>query len=201
MRSARIATVFVDAVVEGWSSVIIDDLAGGELATRHLLELGHRRIAFIGDGEDSEFGFTSSHKRRMGYRRAFEAFGVPVAPGYERTGPHGRTVAAELAGALLKLPEPPTAIFAASDTQAMGVLDAAERLGRGVPQDVSVIGFDDIEAAGYAGLTTIRQPLAEAGQEAARLLHADMRDPDRAPTRRELPLQLVPRRTTAPARP
>ena len=198
MREVGIAAVFVDAEAPGWSSVAIDDLAGGELATGYLLDLGHRRIGFIGDPEDNAFGFTSSHLRREGYRRALEARGVAADSGLERTGPHGRQTAAALAEELLDSTETPTAIFAASDTQALGVLDAAARRGRAVPGDLSVIGFDDIEAAEYAGLTTVRQPLARSGFEAAQLLQAQMRDPGREPARVELPLELVPRRTTAP---
>jgi LacI family transcriptional regulator len=198
MRAGGIQAVFVDAEAPGWSSVAIDDLAGGMMATRHLLDLGHRRIGFIGDPENNEFGFTSSHLRRMGYRRALEASGVAIDAGLERSGPHGRQTAAALAGELLALAEPPTAIFAASDTQALGVLDAARQRGRSVPGDLSVIGFDDIEAAEYAGLTTVRQPLTRSGLEAATLLEAQMRDPHREPVRVELPLELVSRRTTSP---
>ena len=200
LRAGGIQAVFVDAEAPGWSSVAIDDEAGGVMATRHLIELGHRRIGFIGDPENNEFGFTSSHLRRMGYRRALQESGVAIDPELERTAPHGRQSAAGLADELLALREPPTAIFAASDTQALGVLDAATRGGRSVPGDLSVIGFDDIEAAEYAGLTTVRQPLTRSGLEAATLLEAQMRDSHREPVRIELPLELVSRRTTsAPA--
>lgn len=198
LREFKVPAVFVDAEVPGWSSVAIDDLSGGALATGHLLDLGHRRIAFIGDPEHNEFGFTSSHNRRLGYRRALEARQIPLDPALERTGPHAREVAGTLADDLLALSDRPTAIFAASDTQALGVLDAAARHGLSVPHDLSVVGFDDIEVAGYAGLSTIRQPLTRSGLEAARLLLDEMKDPGRGPSRIELPLELVPRRTTAP---
>jgi DNA-binding LacI/PurR family transcriptional regulator len=200
MRTAGVPAVFVDAEIPGWSSVAIDDRAGGEVATRHLLELGHRRIGFIGDPEDNEFGFTSSHLRRMGYRGALEADGIGTDALLERTGPHGRQVATVLAGALLAQDQPPTAIFAASDTQALGVLDAAAAGGLEVPRDLSIVGFDDVEAAEYAGLTTVRQPLARSGAEAARLLHEQMADPSRKPIRIELPLELIQRRTSAAPR-
>lgn len=198
LRESKVPAVFVDAEVPGWSSVAIDDLAGGTLATHHLVELGHRRIGFIGDPEDNEFGFTASHHRRMGYRSALDERAIPIDPALERTGPHTRDDASALADELLALPDRPTAIFAASDTQALGVLDAAARHGLSVPQDLSVIGFDDIEIADYAGLSTIRQPLTRSGFEAARLLLGEMKDPGRGPSRIELPLELVPRRTTAP---
>lgn len=197
LREVGVPTVFVDATVPGWSSIAIDDNAGGRLATDHLIDLGHRRVGFIGDAENNEFGFTSSHLRRLGYRSALQAAGLTVEPALERFGRHTREVAATLATELLDLARPPTAIFAASDTQALGVLDAAERRGIDIPSDLSVIGFDDIEVADYAGLSTIRQPLARSGVEAARLLQDEMRDPDRAPSRLELPLELVARRTSA----
>ncbi len=85
--------------------------------------------------------------------------GLPVRPEYVREGTQSRHVARSIGEELLCLPEPPTAIFAASDTQALGVLEAAQDLRVGVPQELSVVGFDDVEAASYVGLTTVRQPL------------------------------------------
>ena len=87
-----------------------------------------------------------------------------------RRGPFGRETAVELTRQLLALRRPPTAIFAASDVQAFGVLDAAARAGLSVPGDLSVIGFDDIELAAAIGLTTVRQPLRESGRVGAQLL-------------------------------
>jgi LacI family transcriptional regulator len=87
-------------------------------------------------------------------------------------------------------------VFAASDTQALGVLEAAAEVGLSVPGDLSVVGFDDVEAAAYAGLTTVHQPLVESGRQAARILRAELADPDRQPERHTLDLHLVRRRTT-----
>ena len=86
-----------------------------------------------------------------GYRQALAAAGLRAGPGLVRRGDHGAAVAAELAAQLLKLPDPPSAIFAASDTQAMGVLSAADRLGVAVPDQLSVIGFDDTESPPCSG--------------------------------------------------
>ena len=94
----------------------------------------------------------------------------PVAPELQRLGPHGRAVAHRLTRELLSLDDPPTAIFAASDTQALGVLEAARVEGFDVPGDLSVVGFDDLELAPYVGLTTVHQPLAESGRRAVERL-------------------------------
>jgi DNA-binding LacI/PurR family transcriptional regulator len=116
---------------------------------------------------------------------------------------HDREVARVTAGELLDLRHPPTAVFASSDVQATGVLRAAAEAGRRVPDDVSVIGFDDIEISAYAQLTTVRQPLFESGRLGAELLLARLDgvppDVEVAPVH-ELPLELVVRSTTGPRR-
>ena len=137
--------VLVDADHPRLPRVVIDDIAGGALATQHLLDLGHERIAFVGDTNDPRYGFVASGRRLEGHGQALAAAGIARDPELERFGPHGRQVAHRLTTELLSLPEPPTAIFAASDTQALGVLEAAGYEGVAVPDDLSVIGFDDLE--------------------------------------------------------
>ena len=115
-----------------------------------------------------------------------------------RRGPFGRETAVELTRQLLALRRPPTAIFAASDVQAFGVLDAAARAGLSVPGDLSVIGFDDIELAAAIGLTTVRQPLRESGRVGAQLLLRALNgEPAAAPSQLP-PLEVVVRRTVSP---
>ena len=114
--------------------VAIDDVRGGELATEHLLARGHRRIAFIGDRPDNPFGFTSSERRRRGYHAALRKAGVSEVPELEARGRHGREEARALAVALLRRDDRPTAVFAASDTQAVGVIEAARRSTCGCPR-------------------------------------------------------------------
>ncbi|MET0685321.1 MAG: LacI family DNA-binding transcriptional regulator [Solirubrobacteraceae bacterium] len=189
--------VLLDAFHPLLPSLRTDDVAGGLIATRHLLELGHERIAFVGDRTDPAFGFVSSERRREGYREALEAAGIPHERELERRGPHGRAVAHRLTRELLSLPEPPTAIFAASDTQALGVLEAAGYEGVDVPGELSVVGFDDLELASYVGLTTVRQPLADGGRRAVERLLGELRG-ERAPMEERLELSLEVRRTTAP---
>ena len=200
LRSESIPCVLIDAWHDGLPSVVIDDIAGGELATRYLLELGHRRIAFIGDKPADPFRFQSSRDRTIGYERALASAGIPIRPEYVRGGTPSRHVARSIADELLRLPEPPTAVFAASDVQALGVLEAARALRIDVPTELSVIGFDDIEIASYAGLTTVRQPLFESGRRGAELLLQALAG-EAAPARVEtLPLDLVIRDTTRPHR-
>ena len=176
---AGVALVGVDEVNPGVPQTVIDDVAGGRLATGHLIALGHRRIGFVGDMPFSRppagLGFTSSAKRLRGYKQALAAAGIRVEPGLIRRGPHDAATAAEHAARLLKSPDPPSAIFAASDTQAIGVLAAADRLGVAIPERLSVVGFDDIESAAFLDLSTVRQPLAVSGAEGARRLCALLR--------------------------
>jgi LacI family transcriptional regulator len=178
--------------------VAIDDVGGGAMAARHLLEAGHRHIAFVGDVEENPFGFASSERRLQGFRAALDAADVALPPGYVKRGPFGRATASRLTRQLLSLRRRPTAVFAASDVQAFGVLDAAARAGLGVPEDLSVIGFDDIELAAAIGLTTVRQPLRESGRAGAALLLGAL-DGDGAVPATPLPeLVVVRRRTVAP---
>jgi DNA-binding LacI/PurR family transcriptional regulator len=197
MREAGIRVVLIDQRHEGLPTIAINDVQGGHMATRHLIELGHRRTAFLGDPLGEPLGFTSSADRMLGYKQALSEFGLPIRESYIVNGPHGLMESRQLARQLLSLPEPPTAIFAASDTQAMGVLEAARELGRSVPHELSVIGFDDIEVAAYLNLTTIRQPLFETGVRGVELLLALM--VDEPPTRisETMPIELIVRGTTA----
>lgn len=201
LRASGVPVVLVDAIAGDLPHILIDDVAGGELATRHLIGLGHSRIGFVGDllEDPLTFNFTSSRHRFEGFSNALRAAHIPTREEYQRYGMHGRYEARVLARELLQLPEPPSAIFAASDTQAMGVIEAARDLGVDIPARLSVIGFDDIDVAEYIGLTTVRQPLFESGSCGAGLLLALIagETPQAAPE--YLPIELVPRATTAPA--
>jgi DNA-binding LacI/PurR family transcriptional regulator len=200
-RLARsgVPVVFIDAHENtgAFPRVLGDDVAGGELATKHLLEMGHRRIGFVGDAFDNPFGFTSSRDRFEGYRRALASAGPDAADQPVLLGSHGRYEARDLAAKMLVQTDRPTAIFAASDTQALGVLAAAQDLGLHVPDDLSVIGYDDIEACDFVGLTTVRQHLFESGRRGAQLLIAEI--VERTPTATAVVIdpEIVRRRTTA----
>lgn len=177
--------------------VTTDDVEGGRRAAEHLIQLGHRRIGFIGDIINNPFHFVSSRDRCLGYQQALAAASLPFRPEYYAEGEHGRREARDLARSMLSLAERPTAIVAASDTQAVGVLEAARELGLCVPEDLSVIGYDDIEVADMMGLTTMRQMLYEFGQRGVELLLETLDNPDRPPVHEIMPTKLVVRQTTS----
>ena len=198
IRAAGIPCVLIDAVHSCFPSIAVDDVAGGEIATRHLVNLGHHRIALIGD-PPPEFRFDWSRDRTRGYQSALASAGIEARSDYVREGTRLPHVARAVAAELLSMAERPTAIFAASDTQALGALDAARSLGIRVPEELSVIGFDDIEVAGLVGLTTVRQPLLQSGRRGAGLLLEALAGRTVEPLRELLPLELVVRSTTGPA--
>lgn len=177
--------------------VVVDDVEGGRVATQHLINLGHRRIGFISDLLESPFNFTSSLYRYQGYRQALGEAGIDFKSTYHLQAEHGRYEARMLALQLLNMPERPTAIFAASDTQALGVMEAASEIGLRIPGDLSVVGYDDIEIAEYLGLTTMRQMLYESGQRGVELLLDALAQDLQEPVYEELPTELVVRATTA----
>jgi DNA-binding LacI/PurR family transcriptional regulator len=201
LRHAPVPIVFVDVhtpSVAEMPRVIGDDVAGGSLAAQHLMSLGHSRIAFIGDALEDPFGFTSSRDREAGLRDELAAAGIRIPPEWIGHGAHGRYEARELARRILAGDHWPTAIFAASDTQALGVVAAARELGLRVPEELSVIGYDDIEAADYVGLTTVRQKLFESGRRGAEILLAEIDRRSGEPPVHQLTPELVIRATTAP---
>jgi DNA-binding LacI/PurR family transcriptional regulator len=195
LQRDNLPVVMVDIRHADVPHVAIDDVRGGELAAEHLLAKGHRRIGFVGDLAANPFGFTSSERRRRGYRVALERAGVRPDERLERVGRHDRHEARALATGLLGGDDRPTAVFAASDTQAVGVLEAAGELGLRVPEDVAVVGFDDIELASLLGLTTVRQPLRQSGARGADLLLAAITGAPRETERLDA-LVVVERRTT-----
>lgn len=197
LRQLHLPLVLVDVDHPGVHRVVIDDVAGGRLATSHLIELGHERIAFVGDVKDRGLGFVSTDRRLAGYRRALAAAGIAADRDLERRIPHGAEPAAAAVAGLMAQERPPTAVFAASDTQALGLLQGAESLGLRVPGELSIVGFDDIEAAALVGLTTVRQPLKQSGVLGAEVLCALMDGSGSVPGRRQLALELVERSSTA----
>ncbi|MCK2139752.1 LacI family DNA-binding transcriptional regulator [Streptomyces sp. WAC00276] len=170
---------------------------GGLAATRHLVECGHRRIGVITGPED----MLCSRARLDGYRSAMTMAGLEVDPALILFGDFHVEGGYDRATEMLSLPHPPTAIFAGSDLQALGVLEAARVHGLRVPHDLSVVGYDDVSLARWASpaLTTIHQPLRQMAEEATQMLMR-LRDKEPVATRLELATSLVVRKSTgAPA--
>lgn len=176
-------------------SVGATNWSGGLSATRHLLGLGHRRIGVIAGPHE----ILCSRARLDGYRAAMDAAGVPIDPGLVRHGDFHVESGVANGRAMLRLPDPPTAIFAANDLMALGVYQAAREARLHIPEDLSVVGFDDLPVAGWVGppLTTVRQPLAQMAVTAARLVLTMSRGIQPAETRVELATELVIRESTA----
>ena len=191
-----IPTVLVDARHPDLHQVIVDNVEGGYMATRHLIDLGHHRIAYISDFLNDPFN-SPVRDRFTGYTMALDEAEIPFRTEYHRQALHGRDEARQMTHDLLNLPNPPTAIFAYSDTQAIGVLEAARERSLNVPVDLSVIGYDDIEAAEYLHITTIKQYLYESGTQGSRLLLETMAAEFSTPKQILLPTKLIKRRTTA----
>jgi LacI family transcriptional regulator len=175
-----------------------DSFGGALQATRHLIELGHRRIGFVAGRPD----LRSAGLRDAGYRQALSEAGIPFDPSLRRVGLYQRETAREPAVSLLTAPDRPTAIFAANDLSAIAIVQVAAELGLEVPGDLSVVGFDDIPEASQMNpaLTTVRQPMQKLGAAAAGLVVALMGGETPAQTHVRLPTRLVPRATTAPPR-
>ncbi|WP_410170170.1 LacI family DNA-binding transcriptional regulator [Actinacidiphila bryophytorum] len=172
---------------------------GGYTATRHLLELGHRRIGVICGPAD----VLCSRARIDGYRAALETGGVVCDDALVRHGTFQTEGGHRIARELLTAPDRPTALFAGNDVQAMGVYQAARELGLRIPEDLSVVGFDDLPISGWMGppLTTVRQPLVDMAEAAARLVLDLGRNVQPAMRRVEMATTLVVRASTAPPPP
>ena len=202
LARARVPYVLIDPAAELPSpevaTVGATNWAGGLAATHHLLSLGHRRIAAI----SGPVAMLCSRARISGYSAALSSAGVEVDATLIRHGTFHHVGGFEAALELFELPDPPTAVFAGSDEQAFGVAEAARVTGRRIPEDLSVVGFDDLPISRWFSppLTTVRQPLAEMGRTAAEMLSAmiDGREPHGRQV--ELATELVVRSSTAPPR-
>ena len=196
LRQASITTVLIDAYHPDLTHVVIENFAGGYQATSHLIELGHQRIGYISHYLENPMYFTPVRDRLLGYQQALSEAGIAFRPEYHLEGANGRGEARRMAQEMLTLPEPPTAIFAFSDTQAIGVLQAANDLNLTVPDDLSVIGFDDIEAAEYLQLTTVHQPLFKSGVLGTQKLLEQIASGQELSEEIFLPTQIIMRNTT-----
>jgi LacI family transcriptional regulator len=187
-----IALVIVGRVGDrpGTDMIEGDDVGAAAAATRHLLDRGHRRVAHIAGTP----GMHVAADRQRGYRRALDEAGVTHDPTLVVPADFTRAGGAAAMRALLALPEPPTAVFAANDLLAIGALDVIREHGLAVPGDVAVVGFDDIDAAALMSppLTTVVNPAYEWGRTAGRMLLDRMRGSVQGPARRHvIPYRIV----------
>ncbi len=198
---ARIPVVVIDPVhspTPGVTSIGATNWAGGFAAAQHLIDLGHRRLAYVG----GPAGAVVDLARRHGFRAAAERAELTVDADLVVDGDFTFQAGLVLGAALLARAVPPTGIFAVADVTALGVLQAADAAGLRVPEDVSVVGFDDSHLARWAtpALTTVHAPLQDIGRLAVRTLHRLLDGETLESHHLELATQLVVRRSTAPPR-
>ena len=179
-------------------SVSAAHMSGADQAMRHLLSLGHRRIGAI----TGPPGWVATEDRRRGYRAALAAAGISFDPALEVEADFEITDGEEAAQTLLGIRNPPTAVFAFNDNIAIGTMRAARERGLRIPEDVSIVGFDDVEHASIVtpSLTTVRQPLAEMGRTAVSLLVRLLEHQSVETLSIQLATRLVVRESTAPPR-
>ena len=204
LLASRSPVVLVDSYHEALDSVSIDNVQGGAEAVAHLAGRGHTRIGLIFPSTES----VPARDRRAGAERALADAGIAPDPRLVVTAEwdtddHGYTRYAGYRAMqrLLGLPpaDRPTAVFAAADVMALGVLRAAREAGLAVPADLEVVGFDDVASSEYVGLTTLRQPMVEMGRVATEMLLRRMAAPGEAPTHTQFAPRLVVRETTGGA--
>lgn len=192
-RYPSIPTVMMDwAPFDGDSDIIQDNsLLGGDMATQYLIDKGYRRIACIAGPLDK----TPARLRLEGYQAAMARSGLPIVYGYIITSNFEFGGGLTAMQALLRLPEPPQAVFVGNDAMAVGVYQALYQAGLNIPRDVAVIGYDDIELAAYMTppLTTIHQPKDELGELAIDVLIHRMAQPGQKQQRVQLTPELVVR--------
>lgn len=193
----RVPLVVVDREVPdvAVSTVLTNHYQGGRLATQHLIDLGHRRIACISAGSE----LAPSSDRVTGYQDVLRENGLAVDENLIVWGDFQYESGYRAANELLDLAEPPTAVFACNDLMAVGCISAATARGRRIPEDLSVVGFDDVQLASFTNppLTTVAQPKREIGALAVAILMARMQDLDAPPTLERLDTHLVIRNSTA----
>lgn len=196
-RDLGMPIVLVDAYSPYLTSLVVNNIEGAYQAVKFLIEKGHRRIGFINGIIEGNFKFNQANDRLIGLHRAFGEIGLPFEPELMLTSQWNRQGGKKAAIQLLCNERRPTAIFAASDVQAVGVLEAAKDLNIAVPADVSVIGFDGTELSELLELSTIQQPMHYMGEQGVYKLMEHIQNPQKPPELIRLNITLIERSTTA----
>jgi DNA-binding LacI/PurR family transcriptional regulator len=191
----NVKTVVIEYEQDYFSSVEIDNKGGGEMAAKYLLDKGHKRMGFIGEIHPPEYAIRPAPARLGGFREALAQENIRIPDDYILSSPIDQESTRVAALRLLQHSNPPTAIFAAADFQAMALMNVANEMGLKIPDDLAVLGFDGLETSEFMGLTTIHQSLDDSGRIAAELLLAHLADTNRSVQHVKLPLTLVERDT------
>lgn len=200
LQRLRVPVVTIGQLAEQWGGVRIDDVQVAVTATEHLIGLGHTDIAFVGGEPAPELDFATPSYRQRGFVTTMAEHGLDV-PASRLVMSDWTVAGGEAAGRqLLEADDRPTAIFAASDEMAIGVMVTARRLGVAVPLEVSVVGVDDYDLAAAFELTTVRQLVTEQGERASTLVLQALEHPDEPVVHVVLDTELVVRGSTSPPR-
>lgn len=190
-------TVLIEYSHPQLNSIVINDFQGGRMVAEHLVKKGHSRLAFLGDIEPPEsYAIHPVKSRLLGFKEYLEGAGIALSKQSIGSCSYDRAETTIAARTLLSLPKRPTAIFVASDMQALTVMKVARQMSLRIPDDLAVVGFDDIDVAEDVDLTTIRQHLDESGRLAVEILLARIADANRPLQNINLPLKLTERLTS-----
>jgi LacI family transcriptional regulator len=195
----RIPSIVINNYVQDLevSCIAVDNAGGTESAVNYLISLGHRKIAHI----TGDLITQAATQRLQGYKKALDKNKIPLNEDYIFKTDYSRGQARAAAEKLLKMPNPPTAVFVASDSMALEVMAVTKELGKDVPEDLSIVGFDDNPSGLYGpvALTTVRQPLIKMAQESVKELNLLMESKEKAQIKKIiLPTELVIRESCRP---
>jgi DNA-binding LacI/PurR family transcriptional regulator len=197
LQELKIPVALVGAEVAGCASVRIDDIGGAKAATGHLINMGHQRIGLIAESPLQPMSFTAPRDRRTGFLNAHLDAGLTFDPALEAFGSFTTESGERAMDELLARPHPPTAVFCESDEMAFGAMSAIRRHGLRVPEDISIVGFDDHDLAKYLNLTTVSQSVQVMGETAAWIILDQLKNESNEPKSVVMPTQLVVRASTA----
>jgi LacI family transcriptional regulator len=190
-------TVLIEYSHRQLNSIVINDWQGGRMVAEHFVKRGHTRAAFLGDIEPPEKSAIHPVKSRLlGFKEYLEEAGRTLPKQYIGSCAYDSDETSAVAREILNLSKKPTAMFVASDMQALSVMKVARQMGLGIPDDLALVGFDDIDVAEHTDLTTVRQHLDESGRLAVEILLSRIIDPNRPLQHMSLPLNLIERQTS-----
>ncbi len=193
LKNAGLQVVLIEQHSPLFCSIECDNVRGGALAAEYLVSRGYRSFGYIGQNVALSYSLQPSNLRSKGYIQGLSLAGYTLRPDFVQLGEVSVQDGYRMATAILSRPDRPRALFVMSDLQAFGAVKAAKKLGLRVPEDVAILGFDDIEAADYMELSTISQSLKESGRLAAELLLGRIAEPDRPLRSIQLQVSVVER--------
>lgn len=196
LQQSAIPTLLLENRIAGFASIEIDNFYGGKLAAQHFIEKNHSRCAYVGDRVLPEYTLRPENARLDGYRQVLLQHGLSLPDEYIKLPAFPPRDPSNQVHELLDLPDPPTAIFAATDDLALHVMKVARKRGVRIPDNLALIGFDDIDIAKYLELTTISQSLYESGRLAVEHLISQIADSSRPINNTFIQLKLIERGTT-----